>query len=158
MTAQYNKLENGHDLESGKASPFLDDPDTVQTFNKVPQAQTIGQARYGQQPDDHLLFAILAALFCCIPCGIAAIVKSVDVRNKWLVGDVVGATQSSRAAKRYSVCSLACGVLFFLTYFGLLVAFFMYTMSAMQEINQLGQPGNTVPQLQNQQQTLGQHA
>eukprot|EP00057_Strongylocentrotus_purpuratus_P005573 XP_003731287.1 PREDICTED: uncharacterized protein LOC100890541 isoform X1 [Strongylocentrotus purpuratus] len=156
MTAQYKKLEKGHDLESGQA--FLDDSDTDQIFNKVPQAQGIGQARYGQQPDDHLLFAILTAVFCSTVFGIAAIAKSVDVRNKWLVGDVVGATQSSRAAKRFSVCSLVCGVLFFLTSLGLLVAFYTFTMSAMEEIDHLGQPGNMdqlqqLQQLQNQQQT-----
>ncbi|XP_054755940.2 proline rich transmembrane protein 1B-like [Lytechinus pictus] len=155
MTAQYKKLEKGQDLESGIGSPFLDNPTADVSFNMAPQAQVMGHARYGQQPDDHLLFAILTTLFCCIPCGIVAIVKSVDVRNKWLVGDIVGATQSSRAAKRYSVCSLVFGVLFFCAYVGIVGAFAIYSIKVMREMGELGQPNgdqlSLLQQLQNQQ-------
>ncbi|XP_041465739.1 proline-rich transmembrane protein 1-like [Lytechinus variegatus] len=153
MTAEYKKLGKGQDLESGMGSPFLDDPN--ESCNMAPQAQVMGQARFGQQPNDHLLFAILTTVFCCIPCGIVAIVKSVDVRNKWLVGDVVGATQSARAAKRYSVCSLVFGVLFFCSYVGIMGAFAIYSIKAMKEMGELGQPnGNQLTilhQLQDQQ-------
>lgn len=52
---------------------------------------------------NHLVWAILATLFCCLPLGIVSIVKSVEVNGKLAAGDLAGAQESSDAAKKWAI-------------------------------------------------------
>jgi hypothetical protein len=58
----------------------------------------------------YLAFAILTTLFCCLPFGIVAIVKSSQVNSKLAAGDYDGAMKASNQAKLWSIVSLAVGV------------------------------------------------
>jgi hypothetical protein len=63
----------------------------------------------GQPPvPNHLVWSILATLFCCLPFGIVAIVYSSQVSSKLQAGDFAGAQASSRSAKTW--CWVAFGV------------------------------------------------
>ncbi len=44
-------------------------------------------------PDNYLVYAILTTLFCCLPFGIAGIVKAAQVSTKYQAGDYEGAVQ-----------------------------------------------------------------
>lgn len=56
---------------------------------------------------NHLVWAILATLFCCLPLGIVSIVKAAEVNGKLAAGDLTGARQSSRAAKQWAIWAAA---------------------------------------------------
>ena len=47
---------------------------------------------------NHLVGAILATLFCCLPFGIVAIVYAAGVNGKIAAGDIAGAEASSKKA------------------------------------------------------------
>ncbi|KFN45557.1 hypothetical protein N787_12760 [Arenimonas metalli CF5-1] len=67
---------------------------------------------------NHLVWAILATLFCCLPGGIVAIVYAARVDGKVSAGDIAGARSDSDNAKLWSLISigipLAFGVLWLL--------------------------------------------
>lgn len=72
-----------------------------------------GPGGYGapqMPPNNHLVAAILTTLFCCLPFGIVAIVKSSQVNSKWQVGDYQGALQASEEAKTWWKRTLIIGI------------------------------------------------
>jgi hypothetical protein len=72
-----------------------------------------GGGGYGgqQPPDNQLVPAILTTLFCCLPFGIVAIVKSSQVNQKWQIGDYQGAMQAAEEAKTWWKRSLIFGAI-----------------------------------------------
>jgi hypothetical protein len=62
-------------------------------------------------PDNHLVAAILTTLFCCLPFGIVAIVKSSQVNSKWAAGDYQGAMMASDEAKTWWKRALIIGLI-----------------------------------------------
>ncbi len=56
-------------------------------------------------PDNYLVWAILSTIMCCLPLGIASIVFSAQVNDKWARGDVAGAMESARKAKQFATWS-----------------------------------------------------
>jgi hypothetical protein len=66
---------------------------------------------------NHLVFAILVTLFCCMPFGIPAIIFSSQVNTKLAKGDVEGAKDSSKKAKTWCIVALCCGAAGGLIYF-----------------------------------------
>ena len=83
-----------------------------------------GQPGWGQQPagggpgwgagtpapPNHLVWAILSTLFCCLPLGIVSIVFAAQVEGKHSSGDVAGAMESSRKAKLFAMISAGVGL------------------------------------------------
>ena len=65
---------------------------------------------------NHLVWSILATVFCCLPFGIVAIVYAAQVNSKLQGGDIVGAMASSQKAKAWCWASLAGWVLSVLAY------------------------------------------
>ncbi|KAJ8023552.1 Proline rich transmembrane protein 1B [Holothuria leucospilota] len=61
-------------------------------------------------PSDYLIPAILVTIFCCLPLGIVAIVKSTEVRRRIDSGDIDGAVESSKAARMWTISALICGI------------------------------------------------
>lgn len=70
----------------------------------------------GPKPPSHLVWAILATLFCCLPTGIAAIVFAAQVDGKYASGDYAGAQAASANAKTWSWVSFGLGLGFVLLY------------------------------------------
>jgi len=57
------------------------------------------------QIPNHLVWAILSTLFCCLPAGIVSIVYAAQVNGKLAAGDIAGAQESSQNAKKWAIWS-----------------------------------------------------
>lgn len=68
------------------------------------------------KPPNHLVWAILSTLLCCLPTGIVAIVFAAQVDGKHAAGDYVGAQRASANAKTWSWVSFGLGLGFVLLY------------------------------------------
>jgi hypothetical protein len=66
-----------------------------------PQAPELGSVR------SHLAAAVVCALLCFAPLGVAAVVYAGNVRTRLALGDVEGARRASRIAKRLCWASAA---------------------------------------------------
>jgi hypothetical protein len=73
------------------------------------------------QPNNHLVFAILTTLFCCLPLGIVSIVKASQVNGLWAQGRYAEAQQSARSAKNWAMWSAIIGIVVIAVY-GILAA------------------------------------
>ncbi|MFA4986824.1 MAG: CD225/dispanin family protein [Candidatus Brocadiia bacterium] len=60
---------------------------------------------------NHLALAILAAIFCCLPFGIVAIVYAAQVNAQQARGDIAGAQRASGEAWRWIRVSLVAAIL-----------------------------------------------
>ena len=56
---------------------------------------------------NHLVWAILATIFCCVPTGIVAIVYAAQVNGRLDAGDYEGARSASNSAKTWAIVSMA---------------------------------------------------
>ena len=54
---------------------------------------------------NHLVWAILSTLFCCLPFGIVSIVFASQVDGKRAAGDIAGAREASGKAKFWAMLS-----------------------------------------------------
>ena len=54
---------------------------------------------------NHLVWAIVTTLFCCLPLGIVSIIYATQVDGKRAAGDIRGARESSEKAKFWAVLS-----------------------------------------------------
>lgn len=70
---------------------------------------------------NHLVWAILATLCCCLPTGIVAIIFAAQVDGKAAAGDYDGARKASDNAKLWSWISLGIGLVGGLAYAGLMM-------------------------------------
>jgi hypothetical protein len=75
----------------------------------APAPATIGAAPAEKIPN-YLVQSILVTLCCCLPGGIAAIVFAAQVNSKQAVGDIAGALESSRKAKKWCWISFGVGL------------------------------------------------
>jgi len=70
----------------------------------------------GSPPPNHLVWAILSTLFCCLPLGIASIVFAAQVNGKWTAGDVAGAQDASKKARQFALWATIVGVVIAVLY------------------------------------------
>lgn len=96
--------------------------------------QPYGQQPYGQQPygygapapgpepDNNLVWAILATILCCLPLGIVAIVKSTSVSKLWASGDFAGAQKAADDAKKWAMWAAIIGVVVSIIYLIVIIA------------------------------------
>ncbi|KRE60049.1 CD225/dispanin family protein [Nostocoides sp. Soil756] len=70
----------------------------------------------GTPPDNKLVWSILVTLFCCLPFGIVAIIKSAEVNSKWAAGDHAGAQQSAADAGKWIKWGAIAGVIVIVLY------------------------------------------
>ncbi|XP_047126953.1 proline-rich transmembrane protein 1 [Hydra vulgaris] len=66
----------------------------------------------GPPPNSYSILAWLTCLFCCWPCGLFAIVKSIEVNTAIAEGNLSRAKFASDNAKRYGFLSLRLGIFF----------------------------------------------
>ena len=76
----------------------------------------------GTPPPNHLVWAILSTLFCCLPLGIASIVFAAQVNSKYAAGDLVGAQDSSEKARKFALWATIAGVVIAVLYIILIIA------------------------------------
>ena len=73
------------------------------------QQQPYYQPQYAQQgppppkPNNHLAWAILSTILCCLPLGIVSIVNSSKVDGLYRAGDYVGAFNAANKAQNYAL-------------------------------------------------------
>ncbi len=65
----------------------------------------------GQAPNNYLVWSILTTLFCCLPFGIVAIVKSSQVNGLWGQGRFAEAQAAADSAKKWVIWSAVAGVI-----------------------------------------------
>jgi hypothetical protein len=75
----------------------------------------------GAPPPNHLVWAILSTLFCCLPLGIASIVFAAQVNSKFAAGDLAGAQDSSEKARKFALWGTIAGVVIGILYVVLVV-------------------------------------
>lgn len=80
---------------------------------------------------NHLVWAILSTLFCCLPAGIVAIIYSSQVNTKIASGDMQGAMDASKNAKMWSMIAAGASLVV-----GIIYAIFMIFVVGMSAINQ----------------------
>lgn len=66
--------------------------------------------------DNHLVWAILATIFCCLPFGIVSIVYAAQVNGLLASGNIDAARQASENAKMWAWISLGVGLASFGTF------------------------------------------
>jgi hypothetical protein len=72
---------------------------------------------------NHLVYAILTTLFCCLPFGIVAIVYAAQVDGKLALGDYAGALSLSDNARKWCWAAFLCG--FFVIFAGFALGFLL---------------------------------
>lgn len=70
-----------------------------------PQSEPWGAPR-PPMPDTYLVWAILATTCCCLPLGVVAIVKSLEVNSHYVAGDYEGARAASNSARQWCIYAL----------------------------------------------------
>jgi hypothetical protein len=68
---------------------------------------------------NHLVWAILATIFCCVPFGIAAVVYAAQVDGKLAAGDYAAAVATARKARNWCWAAFGVGLAGWLVYAGL---------------------------------------
>lgn len=68
---------------------------------------------------NHLVWAILTTLFCCLPLGVVSIVYAAQVDGRRAAGDLPGAYSASRKAGWWAVASAVALPVLLLLWFGL---------------------------------------
>lgn len=64
----------------------------------------------GPPVKSHLVMAILATFFCCLPFGVVGIVFASQVNSKLAAGDYLGAQKASKSAAMWSWIAIALGL------------------------------------------------
>ena len=59
---------------------------------------------------NHLVWAILVTIFCCVPTGIVSIVYAAQVNGMLNAGDYEGARRASDSARTWAIVSAALGL------------------------------------------------
>jgi uncharacterized membrane protein YjgN (DUF898 family) len=115
-------LNAGGSDPSGSAQPYPPPPGPAQPY--PPYA---GQFPAGA-PDNYLVWAVLSTVFCCLPLGVVAIVKSSQVNSLWAQGRYDEAQRSAAEAKKFAMWSaIVAGVLAVL--YGIFVVVMMVVAS-----------------------------
>ena len=64
-------------------------------------------------PDNYLVWAILTTIFCCLPIGIYAIVRSCKVEPLWRAGKKAEALEASADVKKWCTIAAIIGLVCF---------------------------------------------
>jgi hypothetical protein len=64
----------------------------------------------GRAPSNYLVWSILVTIFCCIPFGIVAIVKSSQVNGLWAQGRYAEAQAAADSARKWIIWSVVIGL------------------------------------------------
>lgn len=85
------------------------------------------------QIPNHLVWAILSTLFCCLPLGIVSIVFAAQVNGKAAAGDIAGAREASDKAKKFAMWAAIAGVVVMVLY-----AIFVVALGGMGALSNSG--------------------
>lgn len=98
---------------SNENTNYSNNPYTQQSYNQQPyREQNYNQSPPMRKVENHMVWAILVTLFCCLPLGIPAIVFSSQVDDKMNKGDYSGAVESANKAKTFCWIAFGLGIAF----------------------------------------------
>ena len=83
----------------------------AQLSDKAVQCPKCGTAVVVKSIPTHMVDAILATIFCCLPFGIPAIVYASMVNSRIAAGDLEGAMRASKSACMWVWISVGVGLL-----------------------------------------------
>lgn len=63
------------------------------------------------RPESHLAWAILVTVFCCLPCGIVAIVRASTVESRYRSGEYTAAAGASESAYTWCLWGTILGII-----------------------------------------------
>ncbi|MDR3260970.1 MAG: CD225/dispanin family protein [Tannerella sp.] len=78
--------------------------------NFTPPFRTPGEAR-PPMPENYMVWAVLATVFCCLPLGIVSVISASKVSSAYYVGDYAGAQRAARDAKKWATWSALAAVI-----------------------------------------------
>jgi hypothetical protein len=93
------------------ASPPLASPPNYSTGN-TSNSSTGGSFNNPERPpmpENYLIWAILATIFCCWPIGIFSIISAAKVSSAYNAGDFEGALKASASAKKMAIVTACAG-------------------------------------------------
>lgn len=61
-------------------------------------------------PNNHMAFAIIATVLCCLPLGIVSIIKAAEVNSLWAQGQTGAAYASAESAKKWAWWSVGISI------------------------------------------------
>ena len=91
--------------------PYGQQPYGQQPYGQQPYGQPYPQPGYGYgvapgpPPDNHLVWAILSTVLCCLPLGVVSIIKSTQVSTLWAQGQFDQARKSADEARKWAMWS-----------------------------------------------------
>jgi hypothetical protein len=80
-----------------------------------------------REPDNHLVWAILVTVLCCLPFGIVSIVYSTKVSGLWAQGRYPEAQAAADNAKKWAIIGAIVGGVFYLI--AVLLWFFVFAVA-----------------------------
>ncbi|XP_033638926.1 cell death-inducing p53-target protein 1 homolog [Asterias rubens] len=86
------------------------------------------------EPNDYLCFSIFVMLLCCLPFGIIALIKSMDVRSLVAVRDFNAAARASKSAKNWNVAGLVSGLMIYIFTVIIMIIWFVVFANAVSDI------------------------
>ena len=78
------------------------------------------------EPDNHLVWAILCTVLCCLPLGIVSIVYSTKVSGLWAQGRYAEAQSAADSAKKWAIIGAIVGGVFYLI---VVLLFFVFAVA-----------------------------
>ena len=84
----------------------------MENQNQQPYQPNYAQGQRPPKPDNHLVWAIVSTIFCCLPLGIVSIVYSSKVDGQYNAGDYAGAQDSANKAKKFAMwAAISCVII-----------------------------------------------
>ena len=120
----YNGLSDWTPISQAPCtSPFYVQAPPQPPYQQPAPAYAPGYGYQGAppRPDNYMVWAILATLFCCLPFGIVSIIYAAKVSGLYDSGNYDGALNASRKAKQWAIWSALSAVIFIVLYFFLIV-------------------------------------
>ena len=74
-------------------------------------------------PDNHLVWAILSTIFCCLPFGVVSIVYAAQVESLYLQGRYEEAVDKSNKARKWAMISAGAAAAIIMLYVLFLLIF-----------------------------------
>lgn len=84
-------------------------------------------SNFENRPNNYLVGAILATIFCCMPVGIVSIVFASQVNTKFDAGDFAGAEEASKKARLFMIIAIVSALFVFILYILIFGLAFMAT-------------------------------
>jgi hypothetical protein len=114
-------IQCGRPLGAGAPTPapsqtYTPPPPPPHSYTPPPPGSSFtppppGSAPGGPVIPNYLVQSILVTLCCCMPLGIVAIIFAAQVNQKLAAGDVAGAQEASRNAKKFCLIALVAGLI-----------------------------------------------